>query len=160
MITDTVKKCLDLLKVQIGATHTEIKLDPIRGPVIIETHTRTGGDFIAELVNWAYGIDVYKLAIQSYLGQDIDVKPLRSGAASINYFQVEPGQLVSLRCNDPELLKQAELIVLPTLGQKISPIKDSFSRCGFAICVDKSYELVREKMQKLIDSIQFQITRS
>jgi biotin carboxylase len=47
---------LDLLGVRLGVTHTELKLTP-KGPRVIETHTRSGGDHIAKLVTLATGID-------------------------------------------------------------------------------------------------------
>ena len=47
---------LDLLGVRLGVTHTEVKLTP-KGPKVIETHTRSGGDHIAKLIPLATGVD-------------------------------------------------------------------------------------------------------
>ena len=62
VIADEVTRFLDVMGVCHGATHTEVKVAERRAH-IIESHTRTGGDSIVELVDHAYGIDLETYAI-------------------------------------------------------------------------------------------------
>jgi len=61
-----------------GPGHTEVKLTS-RGPVIVESHNRVGGDRINELVETAYDVDMDRYALGSRFGL---VEPLQQSPPS------------------------------------------------------------------------------
>ncbi|WP_051741818.1 ATP-grasp domain-containing protein [Streptomyces xylophagus] len=85
-IRGCVERCLDVLELTAGASHTEVKLEHGRA-VVIETHTRAGGDRIPLLTRLVSGVDQYELAVRSVLPR---VEPLtrapRFKHAAVHYF--------------------------------------------------------------------------
>jgi biotin carboxylase len=69
-IINFIKQCLDALRVYHGPTHTEIMLTE-RGPRLIETHTRLGGDFIPELVQDILSVDLKSFFARQILGEKV-----------------------------------------------------------------------------------------
>ncbi len=61
---------LDALGVTFGATHTEVVLTP-RGPRVIETHVRVGGDEIPGLTLDATGVDLSQCVVRQTLGERV-----------------------------------------------------------------------------------------
>lgn len=75
-VREYICRVLDCLGVTDGPTHTEVMLTDA-GPVIIETHTRPGGDRIDKLVEIATGVDIFKLAARQIMGESVltDTRP-------------------------------------------------------------------------------------
>ncbi|MFI6044502.1 acetyl-CoA carboxylase biotin carboxylase subunit family protein [Nocardia sp. NPDC051321] len=69
-IESYVPEVLDALGIASGPTHTELMLTS-RGPRVIETHLRLGGDFIPELVRRATGYDMQTATFELALGQEV-----------------------------------------------------------------------------------------
>lgn len=138
-ILDVVGRALTCLGVRSGASHTEVKLDPRRGPVLIETHTRPGGDCIPELVTIATGLSQYDLAIDSLFSQ-VPPPALRehsapSAAAAIRFLTPPQGVLMGLSVVDGASLGatvrwQVEKQPL----DRIEPLINSAARVGYVIC--------------------------
>lgn len=61
---------LDALGVEAGTTHTEITLGS-KGPRLIETHLRKGGDQISDLTRDATGVDIDDCSTRQVLGEDV-----------------------------------------------------------------------------------------
>ncbi|WP_219664157.1 ATP-grasp domain-containing protein [Streptomyces bambusae] len=85
-IHSCVRRCLDALEITVGASHTEVMVEDGRA-VLIETHTRGGGDRIPLLTRLVTGADQYELAVQSVLPW----APVRTtapefGCAEVRYF--------------------------------------------------------------------------
>ena len=60
--TRLVTDFLDAVGLRNGPGHTEVKLTS-RGPRIVESHNRIGGDRINELAEIAYGVDMERYAL-------------------------------------------------------------------------------------------------
>lgn len=75
--------------------HIEIKWDVEEDrPVVIEMHTRPGGDFIPYLHQLASGFNQYELGILSYMNQvPFDVKPIYTKASLVKFFMFPEGAL-------------------------------------------------------------------
>jgi hypothetical protein len=56
------RQFLDAVQLEEGPAHTEITLTS-RGPRVIESHDRPGGDRINELVRVAYDVDLKAIAL-------------------------------------------------------------------------------------------------
>ncbi|MFG3107087.1 ATP-grasp domain-containing protein [Streptomyces tendae] len=91
-----VGRTLDLLEVTTGASHTEVKLDGGR-PVLIETHTRAGGDRIPLLTKLVSGVDQIELAVRSVLPW-VEVRTTEPAAAyaAVHYFPWQAATLVGV----------------------------------------------------------------
>lgn len=125
---------LDLLGVDSGPTHTEIKI--CGGKIhIIESHNRVGGDNIPELVFHSTGVDLYTMAIKQAANQPVENtgKPVTANSG-ILYFDFEPGQISTFSgAQRVKLLPFVRELDLPT-GPFLSRPVDSFSRNGYVIC--------------------------
>jgi hypothetical protein len=88
-----VRRCLDALGVTLGASHTEVKVENGHA-LVVETHTRAGGDRIPLLTRLVSGVDQYELAVQSVLpwARPQATAP-RHTCAAVHYF---PWQGVTL----------------------------------------------------------------
>ncbi|MYS19829.1 Biotin carboxylase [Streptomyces sp. DvalAA-14] len=85
-IDAAVRRCLDALGVNVGASHTEVKVENGRA-LIVETHTRAGGDRIPLLTRLVSGVDQYELAVQSVLPwADPHERLPEHGHAAVHYF--------------------------------------------------------------------------
>ncbi|BFU46063.1 ATP-grasp domain-containing protein [Krasilnikovia sp. MM14-A1004] len=72
-ILDLTTKALEALEIQLGVTHTEVKLTA-DGPRIIEVNGRLGGH-LNELSRRATGIDLVRIAAGIALGRPVDDVP-------------------------------------------------------------------------------------
>lgn len=135
-VMDTVISFLDVVGLREGPSHTEVKLTS-RGPRIVESHNRRGGDRINELVQVAYGVDMESLALAWPFGlADVlyEPPPFRAGAA-IRFFAPPPGvvrEISGLReLRDSEEVVEAELKV--EIGSQVRPVKWSHDRSGYLL---------------------------
>lgn len=70
-IKKTVEHALGSLRIENGASHSEVKLDPNGGIQIIEIGSRMGGDLIgSDLVPLSTGYDYVKAVIEIALGKE------------------------------------------------------------------------------------------
>ncbi|MGV9251407.1 ATP-grasp domain-containing protein [Streptomyces sp. NPDC003697] len=65
-----VGRLLDALGVRSGPTHTEVVLTG-KGPRVIETHVRAGGDEIPALTLDATGVDIAECMVRHVLGENV-----------------------------------------------------------------------------------------
>ncbi|MGZ5440801.1 MAG: ATP-grasp domain-containing protein [Thermoanaerobaculia bacterium] len=89
-------KILRALGVTDGVTHTEMRISA-RGPVLIETHTRMGGDCINVLTAETTGVDLADIHVAIALGEKPGVKPRAlPGAAVIRFITGGAGRVASI----------------------------------------------------------------
>lgn len=146
-IRHCVRACLDRLEVTLGASHTEVKIHCAQ-VLIIELHTRAGGDRIPLLTRLVSGYDQYQMAVESVLAPGTGWLPAgdRHTAAGIRYF---PWQNATLRavagldaCARSEGILEVELQA--QLGERIPPWRYSHERPGYVLAHAYSRaELVR-----------------
>ncbi len=73
---DMVLRALDALGVTQGASHSEFRMDPQRGPRIIEVGARMGGDCIgSHLVHLSTGCDFVRMVVENALGRPVTLTP-------------------------------------------------------------------------------------
>lgn len=135
-------------------THSEIKISP-KGPKIIEIASRLGGDHIPDLVNYAYGIDMWKMAIEIALGEKISCNKLRNEAASIVFLSANPGKII--RIENKDVIKKKVGIKLLHLdcsvGDRVESLENSLSRIGEIITVGKNCEEAEELSSWALNNI-------
>ncbi|MEJ3719959.1 ATP-grasp domain-containing protein [Paenibacillus polymyxa] len=159
-IEAVVLDVLNVLKVEIGPTHIEVKLTS-KGPKIVEAHTRPGGDFIAYMVENALGIDMLTLSAKKYLGIDVDLPEKADGGAAVRYFQFTPGVVVSIE--GLEKVKSDPNVIwvdfsLET-GDSVSDIVDSHSRNGCVVTKCSNVKEAINQAERLVKELKV-VTRS
>lgn len=86
---------LDSIGHQYGPSHTEIIISA-SGPIIVESHTRPGGDQIFEMVELACGIDMFMATLQGFAGEFPAQQIHEGGSAAIRYFTLPSGRIESV----------------------------------------------------------------
>ena len=134
-IEATVEELLDAIGITDGPSHTEVKLDGSQ-VTVIETHTRLGGDGIAELVHLTTGVNWRRLALGWPIGVQLSPGPAAAGAAATVFFTA-PAGVVTEVLPIPELASASivdwRISVSP--GDVVRPLRSSAERLGSATVI-------------------------
>ncbi|MFF2603347.1 ATP-grasp domain-containing protein [Streptomyces californicus] len=133
-----VTEFLDAVGVGSGPSHTEVRLSE-RGPRVIESHNRPGGDRIRDLVEEATGFDIERYTV-AWPGGDLPAlgdRPAVRQAAATRFLAAEPGRVTAVEGMDGALaldgVVDVDLPVEP--GSVVQPIRSSWDRLGQVIAV-------------------------
>ncbi|HZD00094.1 MAG TPA: ATP-grasp domain-containing protein [Actinomycetes bacterium] len=147
---------LDRLGLREGLSHTEVILGR-EGPVIVETHTRNGGDHIADLVLLSTGLDLRDLALHARCGlvRDLPAAPEPTGGAAIHYLTPPPGVVQEISGLDAAryLPGVVEIEVDVGVGDRVRPLRSSFDRVGYVIAVGADTEQACRRCLDAVDSV-------
>lgn len=148
-ITTTVKRCLDVLGINQGSCHTEVKYFNSR-TFIIETHTRSGGDRITLLHELITGYDQDELAVRSILGMELPPAPERKfQCAGIHFFKWPTGIVAGFdgidKCLSMPGVVELELELLE--GNEMPQWQHSFDRPGYVLVGGESHEEVQLRLR-------------
>lgn len=96
-VTRLVTDFLDAVGLRTGPGHTEVKLTS-RGPRIVESHNRVGGDRINDLTEIVYGVDMERYALGCGFGvvEPLSTSPEPRSAAAVRFLTPEPGRVVEV----------------------------------------------------------------
>ncbi|MER6712824.1 ATP-grasp domain-containing protein [Streptomyces sp. NPDC006129] len=128
-----VRAFLDAVGLTEGPAHTEVKITS-KGPRILESHNRIGGDKIRELLRRAYGLDVVALTAGCPLGllpPPADPPVARRGAA-IRFLTPPPGTVRDIALPDTDGTT-AEIHLDVEVGDRVRPVRSSQDRAGYVI---------------------------
>jgi biotin carboxylase len=152
-----VRRFLDVLGLEDGPTHTELKYTS-RGPRIVETHTRVGGDFLWDLVRLTTGHDLVDMTLQWAMGtlKPLEADPTPRGGAAIQFFTPAPGQVK--RLHGAQALKRTlgvvDISLQANLGANVRAAMQSTDRAGYVIAyaqtVQQAQEVCREVSRQLV----------
>lgn len=81
----TTEQALRALGIRNGVAHTELKISPEAGPVVIEVGARLPGDHLVDVVRRASGIDEARAYLQAVLDEKPDVPAPQDGACAIRF---------------------------------------------------------------------------
>ena len=132
---------LAALGLRDGPAHTEVACDSQGRPRLIETHTRTGGDRIVELVEAVTGCNLECLSVSwaARLGPPPAALPARGGAAT--RFLTGPAGIVT-NVEGVEAARAVNGVVSVTIdvaaGSILKPTRSSWDRLGQIIAVAAS----------------------
>ncbi|MEV4943456.1 ATP-grasp domain-containing protein [Streptomyces zaomyceticus] len=152
-LTDAVEEFLTAMGVTDGPSHTEIRLSS-RGPVVIESHNRLGGDNIVELVEAAYGIDMiaYGAAWPLGLVEPLPEAPAPTGAAVMRVVLREPGTVTAVsgvedvRARPDVLAAQVSV----RAGDTVRPLSDNWDRLGSVVATGADTDSAVELCERLV----------
>ncbi|MCK2215437.1 ATP-grasp domain-containing protein [Actinomadura sp. ATCC 31491] len=155
-VEDLVAAFLDAVGLRHGPAHTEVKLTG-RGPLVVESHNRVGGDRINELTEVAYGVDMDRYALGARLGlvEPLPAAPPPRAAAAIRFLTPPPGRVVEVtgadRVRADPALVELELTVAP--GAVVRPLTWSEDRAGHVMARGASAEEALAHCARLHDLI-------
>lgn len=130
-ISQIIEKSLEVLKVENGASHSEIKISPNGDIKIIEIAARMGGDFIgSDMVAISTGFDFLKSVIDVALGQDVSFEfPINEKNALVKFLfnKDDIDNLDELKDKYPTIIKDYYV------KREIKKVTDSSTRNGYYI---------------------------
>ena len=135
-----IEQSLDVLKVENGASHSEIKISPKGEIKIIEIAARMGGDFIgSDMVKISTGFDFVGSVIKVAMGETLDFNHKQCNKKAIVKFFFDEYDIVKfcvLKNELPMLINEYFIDPQP------KSVTDSSTRNGFCILeIDKDEEL-------------------
>jgi len=137
-------QALAALGVTHGVSHTELKLTP-GGPVMIETHTRNGGDSIHLLTERTTGVDLADVVVGISFGEEPQVRPRRTGLAAAIRF-LPGGRQGRVRAIEMPATKSCALIESASVYLQVGDLaigrSSSLDRLGEVIAVGPTPEAV------------------
>lgn len=99
LVRNAAVNACQALGLNFGVSHVEIRIDKAGNPYVIEVASRPGGDGIMDLVERAYGINLYELHIRSYLGtlSEADLQNINfMGTAAIAFMPALRGKVQAI----------------------------------------------------------------
>ena len=148
-IFDATRDVVVALGITRGVTHTEMRITP-RGPRLIETHTRMGGDFIHVLTRTSTGVDLTDLLVACALGEVPTARPTDTGAAAAIRFVTGPAGIVA-DVDLPQLedgLLEVRAYVKP--GDETTGYSSSLDRFGHVIATGATRAAADERAEEAI----------
>lgn len=135
-VTRLVTDLLDAVGLRDGPGHTEVKLTS-RGPRIVESHNRVGGDRINDLTEIAYGVDMERYALGARFGvvQPLTASPEPRGGVAVRFLTPEPGRVVAVTGVDAVRADPAyvDLRVRVEPGDEVAPLTWNEDKVGHVI---------------------------
>lgn len=151
-----VEEFLAAVNLTDGPAHTEIKLTS-KGPRIVESHNRPGGDRINELVRIAYGVDMKQMAFEwSCATMDpLPGPPQNIRGAAIRFFDPVPGvvrEIVGLE-QVRNATGLAELQLNLKVGDVVRPMTHSHDRVGHVIAQGRDAQEAVRLCEDIVKSV-------
>lgn len=161
-----IPKALDAIGLRDGASHTELMLTP-RGPRLIESHSRVGGDRIFKLVELATGVGLFEMECRQRCGEA--VLPLIADrrrahdegercVVAIRFAALGIDERATLR--SVEGLEAARLIegiheveLLKQPGDRLPPVASSFQRTAFAVATATDADTAVAACEKALETL-------
>ncbi|MGW2317454.1 ATP-grasp domain-containing protein [Streptomyces sp. NPDC001680] len=161
----TVARLMELVGLTEGPTHTEVRLTS-RGPRIIESHNRIGGERIHELMEMAFGVDVTRMSVAVPLGLEPmpELADLGTCGAAMRHLLPEPGRvtaisgLAAVPRDDPTLRLRMGLRV----GDDVAPVTDGVTRdrvgC-YVLAAGAGVEDAERRCREVLDTVRITTAR-
>ncbi|NML51331.1 ATP-grasp domain-containing protein [Streptomyces sp. R302] len=162
-----VKRILEAIGVRDGPTHTEVVLTG-RGPRLIETHVRMGGDRIPDLTLDATGVDIDDCAVRQALGERV-LPGIRAAlgaadrpthASSIWFGSVDTAGVLEAVTGTDEAAAVpgvTEVSVLAKPGATIAGLVDSDSRLAAVRARADTADAALKAAQEAVSHLEFRL---
>ncbi|MEE1838757.1 ATP-grasp domain-containing protein [Streptomyces sp. NPDC088190] len=155
-VTAEVTACLNAIGQSEGPAHTEVVLTN-RGPRIVETHCRPGGDGIVELVQLAVGLDILRITFEWLAGRPLRLDGATETRAAATWFLTpQPGTVSSIsglwEARSAEGVTTAYLTVTP--GEDVGELRSSSDRSGAAIATGDTAEQALQRAREAVGCLE------
>ena len=155
-------RMLTAIGLQDGPSHTEMILTP-DGPRVVETHARTAGDKIVELIKLAGGPDLNLLWVRQQLGERVldELSSGFDGFASIAF--ATPQAVGTLeRVDGVDEVQQRpgvrEVALEQAVGAVLTGAYDSYSRGALVIAVGATADEAAERARSGVRQLRFVVS--
>jgi biotin carboxylase len=158
-IINEVNKVLEIVGINYGVTHTEVKLTK-EGPAIIEVNPRLAGGMIPEIIQHATGRNILKDHLKVLLGIDDEIKYYTNKWAGVRFLISEyKGLLKGIRGivevnNNNNVIKT---VLTKKIGNKIEITKNAYGRLGFIVATEQSAISLKRLLNNCAEKINFNI---
>lgn len=141
-----------------GPSHTEIIVTE-EGPIIVESHTRTGGDRIFEMAEYVYGIDMIDATLAGFAGRYALERRPRHGGAAIRFVEAGEGTVHAL--GGVEEAAAADGVVRADIALKVGATvktsRHSAERPGYVLAVGPSRAAAVSNAEAAVRKIAFEM---
>lgn len=155
-----VRQFLDVLGIAEGCSHSEFILGA-NGPVMIECHTRPGGDFIPEMYQRCTGIDLLSLGLGGAAGLMAPPAPPVSWTKGAAFcFFTPPAGTVKRICGVEACLDMPGVaaIHLPLKpGDTVRPLNDCGDRVGYVMAIADTSANAMTICRNVIQRVQIEV---
>lgn len=146
-ILKTIEDSLTALKIENGASHSEIKVSAEGDIKIIEIAARMGGDFIgSDMVEISTGFDFVTSVIKVSLGETVDFNYKERNSFSLVKFFFDEGDIK--KTSDLKG-KYSDAVRECYINPQIEIVSDSSSRNGYCIMEIKNQEHLQDVLKTL-----------
>lgn len=145
---------LDACGYRFGPAHTEV-IWTERGPRIVESQARLGGDRIPRLVELSTGLDIERAIFAGLAGDPASAAP-HTATAVVRFFTFPPGRvdavhgLAEVRALD----HVDELVLRLRPGDVTGAVRDSKSRQGHVIVSGATAEQAHHRLARVLSTIE------
>jgi biotin carboxylase len=143
-----------------GPAHSEFRITRDRGPVIIETQTRFGGDQIWEMVELVTGQRFAAATVSALLGlADSGAVAAKSEAAAIRFFAYENATIEGVRGVDEAsaLPGVVRVDIRAQPGGVLGPLTGSWSRQGYVLAIGDTVDQAVSRAEAARNTVEFQL---
>jgi biotin carboxylase len=151
---------LNAIGLSDGSSHTEVIVTS-RGPRIVESHNRQGGDSIPRLVLEATGVNLADFEIAARMGDSHWTLPTEVSAdkaAAITFWAADRSGIVVAQ---PQVVSSGhdrhEITLLADVGEHVEPLLHSSDRLGWVITVGDSASEAYSRGEALVREHPFEI---
>lgn len=151
-LAEHARGVLDALGLRDGPSHTELRLTS-RGPRLIESHNRVGGDKIRELVHHATGVDYLDLIIRAATGAPVlPTELIYSGGAAIRFLVAPPGAV--LHVSVPNWIEpETQVHIGVQSGNVVGALRSSHDRVGHVISSGRDASSASSRAEKVVAAV-------
>lgn len=159
-LAELTVRFLTACRYRFGPAHTEV-IWTVRGPRIVESQARLGGDRIPRLIELAGGLDVEQAIFAGLAGAPIEV-PEPTATAAVRFFTFPPGHVDEIRGLQKVqgLPYVDELTLRLRPGDTVKEVRDSKDRQGHVIISGATPEQARSRCSAALSAIELVIDGS
>jgi len=158
-IEELAAQAVAVLSVRDAIVHMEYRLTPA-GPTLIELAVRTPGDRLMELVEHAWGVDLYEALIRLTLREPIGIEP-RHHAWAASWFVTAPDGIVTdvAGVTQTAALDGVRVCVVKAApGDVIENRGSSADRLGVVVVAAPSLDSLRDRLDTVSSTIRVNTT--
>lgn len=157
-VESMVHDFLDAIGHTYGPAHTEIIISD-DGPVIVESHTRTGGDRIFEMVELTVGVDMFDATLRGFAGGFPQFDLAKRRAAAIRFLTPPAGRIAAIDGVDAAIMLPG--VVRCEIGIKVGEVakafNDSDQRYGYVLATGDSREEAVSNVERALAQVKFSV---
>lgn len=134
-LEDLVRRAVEAVGIELGATHTEVRLAE-DGPALIEINARMAGGMIPELIRLATGTELLEQQLRVALGRSPEPAAEPTRHAGIQFLLADrEGELAGVDGADQarDIDGVDRVVVTARPGAAVRPPRDAYDRLGYVI---------------------------